>query len=210
MFKLPEAQTLFLILPGILFSITIHEFAHAYTASLLGDQTAKNEGRVTLNPGAHFDPIGLLFILMTIFVGVGFGWGKPVPVNPAKLRTKMNRLLVTAAGPASNFFLAFTATYIHKITMLFSGTPEALQVFLYYLVVQNVALGIFNLAPVPPLDGFTIFSGILPYELARKFESLRVYGLIPLLIFIYSPLFNLVRVPMFKVINFLLKVGQFH
>jgi len=207
--NLPDPVLLFLILPGILFSITFHEFAHAYTASLLGDQTAKNEGRVTLNPAAHFDPMGLLFILMTIFVGVGFGWGKPVPVNPARLKTNLNRILVTAAGPASNFFLAFTATYLHKILTLTINVPDALHFFLQYLIIQNVALGVFNLAPVPPLDGFTILSKLLPYELSRQFESLRAYGFIPLLIFIYSPLYKIIWGPMKDIINFLMTIGNF-
>ena len=204
----PAAQNLFLILPGILFSITVHEFAHAYTASLLGDQTAKDQGRVTLNPAAHFDPMGLLFIVMTIFMGVGFGWGKPVPVNPVRLRTSLNRILVTAAGPASNFFIAFTAAYINKILGLFITVPHALTFFLAFLVAQNVALGIFNLAPVPPLDGFNILSGILPYELSRKLEGLRAYGFIPLLIFIYSPLYRIIMPPMIFLMVFLLKLGD--
>ncbi|MEQ8172658.1 MAG: site-2 protease family protein [Candidatus Eremiobacterota bacterium] len=210
MFTFANPEILFLILPALVFSITVHEFSHAYTAYLLGDRTAWSQGRVTLNPVAHFDPYGFLFIILSMAAGIGFGWGKPVPVNPLRLNNpKRDIMFVTAAGPMSNFFIAFTATYIHKIFCLFMTVPSALEIFLSYLVILNVGLGIFNLAPVPPLDGFTILSGFLPYELARNLEGLRRYGMIPLLVFIYSPLYSLWIVPMRKVMNFLLLAGDF-
>ena len=210
MFTFANPEILFLILPALVFSITVHEFFHAYTAYLLGDRTAWSQGRVTLNPVAHFDPYGFLFIILSMAAGIGFGWGKPVPVNPLRLRNpRRDIMFVTAAGPLSNFFIAFTAAYIHKIFCLFMTVPSALEIFLSYLVILNVGLGIFNLAPVPPLDGFTILSGFLPYELARNLEGLRRYGMIPLLIFIYSPLYSLWIVPMRKVMNFLLLAGDF-
>ena len=211
MFSFANPEILFIILPALVFSITVHEFFHAYTAYLLGDRTAWSQGRVTLNPVAHFDPYGFLFIILSMAAGIGFGWGKPVPVNPLRLRNpRRDIILVTIAGPLSNFFIAFTAAYIHKIIILIAGNSfNEVEVFLTYLVILNVGLGIFNLAPVPPLDGFTVLSGLLPYELARNLEGLRRYGMIPLLIFIYSPLYNLWIVPMHKVMNFLLLVGDF-
>lgn len=203
-------EKLFLILPGLILSITVHEFAHAYAASLCGDQTAKNQGRVSLNPIDHFDVMGALFIIMSMFAGIGFGWGKPVPVNTGKLRRSIDWVLVTAAGPFSNFFMAFTAAYIFKITGLLTKPPEAMELFFFYFIFQNVALGIFNLCPVPPLDGFNILSGLLPFDMALRLSKVRQYGFIPLIIFIYSPFYRFMTIPMYGITNFLLTVGNFN
>ncbi|HPZ07353.1 MAG TPA: site-2 protease family protein [Candidatus Eremiobacteraeota bacterium] len=209
MFTLSNPETLFLILPGLILSITVHEFSHAYTAYMLGDGTAWSQGRVSLNPVDHFDPYGFLFIILSLASGFGFGWGKPVPVNPAKLRSGKDIILVTAAGPFSNFFIAFTAAYLHKLLIYLIPVPEAIELFLFYLVVLNVGLGIFNLAPVPPLDGFTILTGLLPYELAKSLEGMRAYGYIPLIIFIVTPLNKLWFGYMYGIMNFILTAGDF-
>ena len=147
---------LFLIITiAIIFALTIHEFFHAWMAYYLGDSTAKDQGRLTMNPLAHLDPFGTLLLFIA-----GFGWGKPVPFNPYNLRDqKWGPSLVAFAGPASNFFMALIIGLSLRFLTL---TNPYLFLFLSYFVWINLLLGVFNLMPIPPLDGSHIFSVLFP------------------------------------------------
>lgn len=167
----------------LLISLTVHEFAHAWTAVQFGDETPRLAGRLTLNPLKHLDPIGALMLII-----VGFGWAKPVPINPYALerRSPAALMLVSLAGPFSNFLLAILAAIplrLKILTMPFSTNRyfPSLHEFLVYFLITNLALMIFNLIPIPPLDGERILSFLLPGELGRFYEQLRPYG--PLILF---------------------------
>ena len=168
---------LVLSIPGVLIAITFHEFAHGYVAYKLGDNTAKNEGRLSLNPFAHLDPIGTLMLLFA-----GFGWGKPVHVNPLNYTRKFSmekgEALVSAAGPIMNFILAFIFTLIYCAVKAFAGTAflsstigGIIILMLTYAISINVGLGVFNLLPLPPLDGSKIIMPFLPYKAKQWFNN---------------------------------------
>lgn len=153
----------------LVISIGIHEFAHAYTAYKLGDSTPKLQGRVTLNPLAHIDPLGLLLIVLA-----GFGWGRPVEFDIYNLRNpKRDILLIALAGPLSNILLAFSA---HIYGSFFGFDP-----ILNQLLNLNLVLAVFNLIPIAPLDGFNIVTGLLPYNVAYRWRDLEPYGIYILL-----------------------------
>ncbi|MEA1986998.1 MAG: site-2 protease family protein, partial [Candidatus Marinimicrobia bacterium] len=145
----------------ILFALTIHELSHGMVAYYFGDPTAKNAGRLTLNPLAHLDPIGTLMIFI-----VHFGWAKPVPVNPAYLRNpKKDMIWISLAGPASNMVLAFITGLLIRVVGLNitdNFTLDFIKMMLYYSLTINLALAVFNLIPIPPLDGSKILAGLLP------------------------------------------------
>ncbi len=167
---------------ALMFSIAIHEFSHAYVANKLGDATAKNLGRLTLNPLAHLDPLGTLTLVL-----VGFGWGKAVPIDYYNLKNPTrDTALISLAGPASNFAVATALTILLKVIGLIitSNTSTTLasivsitSTFIYPIILYNLVLGIFNLIPVEPLDGFKIVNGILPSKLAVQWVQLAPYGL---------------------------------
>ncbi|MDD4304798.1 MAG: site-2 protease family protein, partial [Patescibacteria group bacterium] len=171
LFEQPMVFVAWLI--AIVFSISIHEFAHAYAANSQGDPTAKLLGRLTLNPLSHIDPMGFFALLL-----VGFGWGKPVPVNPINFRNKKwGDVIVSFAGPLSNFVMILTFGIILKLTYLYTnlGQDNLMIQFLFFIVMINIVLGIFNLIPIPPLDGSHILFSILPsnfnefkYQLAKN------------------------------------------
>ncbi len=163
--------------------IAFHEFSHAWAANELGDDTAARAGRLTLNPFAHLDPLGTALLLF-----VGFGWGKPTPVNPYRLRrgAKTGNALVAAAGPISNFFFAAVAavplrfgwiTAINDLGRIGDASgQEIVGLFLEFIVLINVLLGVFNLIPIHPLDGFKVAVGVLPGELSRQLNALAPWG----------------------------------
>ncbi len=173
-------------LPGILIASTVHEYAHGYTAYKLGDLTAKVEGRLTLNPFKHIDPIGALSMLL-----FRFGWSKPVPINEYNFEKRELYTAFTAlAGPLSNFLLAGLMGIINHS---FVKDPESLIAFLLYTFATiNISLAILNLIPIPPLDGHKIVRGFLPRKLKYYWESLEKYSLILILLVILpiSPLQN--------------------
>ena len=168
----------------LLFSLTIHEAAHAVTADRLGDPTARLLGRVSLNPAVHIDWIGtVLFPLVAMFTGVPLiGWAKPVPVNPARLgrHWKQKFMVIAAAGPASNILMAVVAALVLHVVPVSGRLQEAtlspLSVLLYETVGLNVLLAIFNMVPVPPLDGGNVLAGLLRGPAARTYDQLRPYG----------------------------------
>jgi Zn-dependent protease len=184
-FDFAQILLLFIVL---LFSLTVHEAAHAWTADRLGDSTARRLGRVSLNPIVHIDPVGtLLFPALALFAGVPvIGWAKPVPVAVQQLRHKRrDYVLVAAAGPASNLMLAIVAAMILKlvpISPMRLGEPNAtvpIASMLAAALQLNVLLAVFNMIPIPPLDGGNVLGGLLPSGLAYRFDSLiRPYGFI--------------------------------
>ena len=153
-----------------LIALPIHECAHGYAALRMGDHTAENQGRLTLNPLAHFDPLGTTAIIL-----FGFGWAKPVPINPLNFENpKKGMMLSSLAGPLSNIGLAFIAMVFYKITYipLYMGVSNAflytVQTFLLYMMSINITLGVFNLIPIPPLDGSRIATYFLPQRIYFK------------------------------------------
>ena len=178
-----------LAIPIVLFSIIIHEFSHGKVADLLGDPTARLSGRLTLNPIPHIDIFGtiILPVLLYFLGGPIFGWAKPVPINFHNFKNPKRDILLTAlAGPASNLILVFFSLFFLKIT---SGPVSANISFLGSTLVTcyiiNLVLGVFNLLPIPPLDGSKILYSLLPMDLAVKYASLEKYGFFILLAFLY-------------------------
>ncbi len=178
----------------LVFSVVVHEVAHGWTAWKLGDNTAHEAGRLTLNPLPHIDPVGSIVVplVLSFTGGIMFGWAKPVPVNPGRLNNPMDDYpKVAAAGPVSNLLLALVFAVLLGLTVGIGGYPLAgpsgqsepsVQRFLFTMfqtgVMINVILAVFNLLPLPPLDGSWILSRFLPREARANFENLRRYGML--------------------------------
>ena len=171
---------------SIVIAITIHEFSHAWSAYLLGDNTAKSQGRLTLNPAAHLDPAGTALIIIA-----GFGWGKPTPVNPSYFRSgvQLGTAMVALAGPMSNTVIASILGILVKLGIvgfgavgfsLFSG-QNIIEYLVGSIIFINLLLAAFNLLPIAPLDGFKVVLGILPKAHALKWARLEPYGALMLL-----------------------------
>ncbi len=181
-------QSLLLIAPPILLALTFHEYAHAFVAHRYGDDTAQRSGRLTLNPLRHLDPLGTIMIFL-----VHFGWAKPVPVNPYNLKNpKKDMLWISAAGPISNMLLALASGLLFRLLSEIAATPgqdtvTGLLVIMAFLSLKiNLALAIFNILPIAPLDGSKILYGLLPPEFGKLIFTLERYGpfiLIGLIIF---------------------------
>lgn len=183
LFRFADAPFMALIdILAILIALTVHEWAHAKMADKLGDPTPRLQGRVTLDPRAHLDPIGTLLILF-----VGFGWGKPVRFDPYNLENpRQDGMKIAFAGPASNIIMAFATSLILKVTLLTVGTlnPYVAEAFLAFITL-NIFLAIFNLLPVEPLDGFKVVAGLLPDDQAEKWQTLAPYGMFFLIILLF-------------------------
>ncbi len=200
----------------VLFAITIHEAAHAWTAAKFGDLTAAAMGRASLNPLAHIDPFGtIIFPLILILISGGkgpvFGWAKPVPVNPHNLRQpRRNNLWISFAGPIANILAAAAAVLLFQVLRLMTlGVSESSFLFkpisglfmvLLYAAVINASLAVFNLIPIPPLDGSGILAGLLSEQAAAKFDRLRPYGFFLLLILMYTNILNYIFTPVQRLI----------
>jgi Zn-dependent protease len=192
-------------LPGI-FAITLHEAAHGYAARYFGDLTAYQTGRISLNPVRHVDPVGTLLVPAIVLFASGgkfaFGWAKPVPVNFSQLRNpKRDMLWVAAAGPGANLFMALAWTLWFKIL---TGMPagyftEPALLMAKGGIIINIVLMILNLIPLPPLDGGRIAVSLLPHYLAYQFARLEPYGMIILLVLLFTGALGAVMMPM---INF--------
>src|SRR5580765_593385 len=184
----------------LLFSLTVHESAHAWTADRLGDPTARERGRVSLNPIVHADLIGtVIFPLLALIGGVPWliGWAKPVPVNVRRLRhPRRDYVLVAAAGPASNLLLALSAAialWLVPVSPVILGEPNVsapLASLLGRAMQTNVLLAVFNTLPIPPLDGGNVLGGLLPPRLARTFNEIRPYGFLLLYALMFTGRLN--------------------
>lgn len=173
----------------LILAITVHEFAHAYAADRLGDPTARSQGRLTLNPLSHIDPVGTVVLpLSLIFLTGGafsYGWGKPTPFDPYNLQNpRKDAAIIAIAGPISNIILAIIGAIIIRIV------PHQFTLFVLPLITTNISLAVFNLFPIGPLDGQKILFGLLPRDLAYEFQSvMNRYGTI-ILIFMIFPFFG--------------------
>jgi len=174
------------MLPGLLIALAFHEYAHGLVADYLGDDTPAYQGRLTINPLVHIDWIGFLMLMLA-----GFGWAKPVQVNPLNFKgvdMRKGMMMVSVAGPAMNFLLAGVTAVIMKLVYalpLTANTSIILSI-LQPLLIFNIVLGIFNLLPVPPLDGSKILAGLLPDDKVHWIDSLEQYGVIILLVLVFS------------------------
>ncbi len=195
----------------VLFALSVHESAHAWTADKFGDPTAKLMGRVTLNPLAHIDLIGTIIfpILLAVIGAPVFGWAKPVMVNPNNLRNRRrDGMLVSAAGPISNLLVA-GATILAFLALKGTGLLASPPLFtiLLFLIIINIYLAVFNLIPIPPLDGSGVLEGMLKGGALRAFEAVRPYGFFILLLIIYSHLLDFIADPIFHLVMKVLGLG---
>jgi len=171
----------------LIMSVVIHEVSHGFTASMLGDQTAKYQGRLTLNPIKHIDPIGSIVVptIGYLFGGFIFGWAKPVPYNPYNLKPgRWSEAMVAMAGPASNIGLALIFGLLLRLGASMSWGPAFVQITAI-IVFINILLAIFNLVPIPPLDGSKILMAFFPEKFLEIREFFEKYGLILILFFIF-------------------------
>jgi Zn-dependent protease len=189
MFRIPSIQELVIVVPVFLLALTIHEFAHGWVACRLGDPTAKLQGRLTLNPLAHLDIIGTIAIVL-----IGFGWAKPVPVDARYLRNpRRDMVLISAAGPLSNLLMAAAAAFCFQtipwgrlLTQQTAWFVVPIAIVVKVSVSSNVILAVFNLLPIPPLDGSRIVSGLLPLRQAITYNQLEPYGFVIIFLLSYS------------------------
>jgi Zn-dependent protease len=185
------------VVTALVVGIAFHEFSHAFVANALGDNTARLRGRLTLNPAAHLDPAGTVLMMIA-----GFGWGKPVPVNPYRLRNgpETGRAMVAAAGPLSNLVMAAIASALVHLLALpwhspfllpFSlsawGVSDYAGLYLSSIIIFNVVLAVFNIIPLSPLDGFAVAVGVLPRDIGRSVARLEPYGIGILMLLLILP-----------------------
>ncbi len=211
--------SIIITLPAVIVAITFHEYAHAKMADKFGDTTPRNQGRLTLNPLAHMDPFGFVLLMFA-----HIGWGKPVQINPNNFTSNKSRSfcesMVALAGPLMNFAIAIVSAVIYLLILKLNPTLFStrmglmLDIFLEMLITINIGLGVFNLVPLPPLDGEKIFRNILPYNakawldrneqtLYMVFMILWIFGVLEVIV---SPVINLITKGMFWVINFIIGI----
>ena len=198
-----DLQEMLLGIPGLVIAMTFHEYAHARAAVSLGDFTPRLMGRLTLNPTAHIDPIGLLMLFL-----VRFGWAKPVMINPSNFRQpKRDDILVSLAGPMMTLFLGFVAFYVmllinaHRLDV-----SQITYTIIQMIFVYNVNFAIFNMLPIPPLDGSHILRNLLPPDLAYRYQSIERYSILIMIVFIATPILSVVLMPLFRLVYGFYKV----
>lgn len=199
----------------LLFAVSVHESAHGWMAERFGDPTARNQGRITLNPISHIDPVGsvLLPLILALTGGPVFGWAKPVMVNPYNLRDRRRaNMWISAAGPLSNLIMGAGAIIIFLIFKRFGlvmgpNQIQLLSLILTYLIFINVILAIFNLMPIPPLDGGWILEGMLHGEALQTFQKIKPYGFVIFIVIIYLGIFEYIARPIFSIVTTILIRG---
>jgi Zn-dependent protease len=196
--NLPYVLEAVLMAVVLLFSVIVHEVAHGYVALLNGDPTARIMGRITLNPVPHIDPVGTIILpllLLMSHAGMLFGWARPVPVNPLNYRNyRWGEFAVSAAGPVSNLALAAIFSVVLRLGLENPGLTQ----LAYFGVSINIFLALFNLIPIPPLDGSHILALALPRELARLYDYLQPVGFILILILFYTGILGAVIMPLYR------------
>ena len=209
-----ELLALLLTLPGVIVAITFHEFAHAFVADKLGDDTPRRQGRLNLNPLSHIDPVGFFMLIFA-----HFGWGKPVEINPANFNRKRSmsaqEALVALAGPVMNLIIAIVLTIIlftittFTPTFILSTTGMLIGLTLQMAISVNIGLGVFNLIPLPPLDGSKILMHFLPYNAKTWFENnVQIFYIVFILLwvtnlisYIISPVINIVSTGIYSMVS---------
>ena len=198
---------LLLTIPGVLIALTFHEFAHAFAANKLGDETPRVQGRLNLNPLSHIDPVGIIFLIVA-----GFGWGKPVQIDVRNFKGKYSiskaEAIVSAAGPIMNFILAFVFLIIYyvlfAITDVITGLSiqwqQIIEIIISYTISINIGLGVFNLIPLPPLDGSKILMHFLPYKGKEWFYKNGQMFYIVFLLLIVTRLSTIILTPIFSAV----------
>jgi Zn-dependent protease len=194
----------------VLFAISIHEAAHGWMANFFGDPTAKLQGRITLNPIAHIDLVGtIIFPLLLIAMGAPvFGWAKPVMVNPYNLRNpKRDHMFISAAGPGANIIASIVTIIIfvilRRLNIISLMNPGIIALILFYLIIINIFLAIFNLIPIPPLDGSGIIEGLLKGQALESYQKIKPFGFIILIVIIYAGFLDILARP---ILNFIINI----
>lgn len=196
---------LILFLPVFLVSLAIHEFSHAWFANRFGDTTAKDQGRLTLNPIKHLDLVGSVIVPLLTFFSGGFiiGWAKPVPVNMRNFKNPYKEdAIVSIAGPLSNLLLSLVFLGVYIVLREIDPSNSLLMDTIWLAIIFNVFLCLFNLLPIPPLDGSHILFDMFPNKYTAKYLNLGIYGSILIIVFIYSPLWDVFWYAVSSVINF--------
>ena len=183
-------------LPGLVIALVIHEYAHAKAADVMGDFTPRMTGRLTLNPMAHIDPIGLIMLLV-----VRFGWAKPVMINARNFRNwRRGELLVAVAGPVANLIVAFISLLAMAVLFKLGMFSEGVRLVLSMMVLFNINFAIFNMLPLPPLDGSKVLMVLLPGRLAYKLMSLERYSFIILIFLMMTPFLTMILIPLQRLV----------
>ena len=183
-------------LPGLIIALVIHEYAHAKAADVMGDFTPRMTGRLTLNPMAHIDPIGLIMLLV-----VRFGWAKPVMINARNFRNwRQGELLVAVAGPVANLLVAFISLLAMAVLFKLGMFSEGVRLVLSMMVLFNINFAIFNMLPLPPLDGSKVLMVLLPGRLAYKLMSLERYSFIILIFLMMTPFLTMILIPLQRLV----------
>jgi Zn-dependent protease len=185
---------------AVIIAMVFHELAHGYVSYKLGDETPKRDGRLTLNPMAHLDLFGTIMLFL-----FHFGWAKPVQINPYYYKNKkLGTVVVSLAGPFTNFIIAFICILLLRLNSLL---PMIIVEFLYSLITINIGLGVFNLIPIPPLDGSKVLAAVLPQDLYMKYMSIEQYGFIILIVIlstgVLSPFLNVLFTYVYEILGFL-------
>lgn len=197
-----KISSLLYSLPGIILAFTVHEFSHGLAAYIMGDKTAKQYGRLTLNPIAHIDPLGFLCLVVTR----RFGWAKPVPVNDMNFKNrKRGMLLVSLAGPVSNFFTAFMLALFYAL--FYDKMSDGLTSMFQIAYIINLSIGVFNLIPIPPLDGFNILDAFLSNKQRFIMRRYAIYSNIIIIILIFSGIIGSILGPVIVALDWFINTA---